>query len=120
MDDGLLMSYHANVIAENIFAKCDDKGGRRHAILDEIIDHKADKGFVNTKRGKKVPKKTTKGWKLLCHWKDGSTDWIKMKYVKDLNPIELAEYAVANRIQEEPAFFFYAYDLTACCLISKL
>ncbi len=59
------MRYHANVIAENIFAQCDDEG-RRHAILDEIIDHeadrralKADNGFVNTKRGKKVPKKTT-------------------------------------------------------------
>ncbi len=28
----------------------------------------------------------------------------RLKYVKDSNPIELSDYAVANRIQEEPAF----------------
>ena len=110
LEDGSLMRYHANVIAENIFAQCDDEG-RRHAVLAEIVDHKADKralttdnGYVTTKRGRRVPKRTTKGWKILCQWKDGSTDWVDMRYVKDSNPIELAEYAVANRIQEEPAF----------------
>ena len=110
LEDGTLMRYNANVIAENIFAQCDD-AGRRQAILDEIIDHKrdgralrADNGYVTTKRGQRVPKNTTKGWKILCQWKDGSSDWVDLKYVKDSNPIELAEYAVANRIQEEPAF----------------
>ena len=70
LEDGTVARYYANVIAENIFAQCDDDG-RRHAILDEIIDHKADKralradnGFISTKHGKRVPKKTTKGWKL--------------------------------------------------------
>ena len=116
LEDGTTMRYHANVIAENIFAQCDDEG-RRHAILDEIIDHKTDKralqvdnGFISTKRGKRIPKKTTKGWQLLCQWKDGSTDWIDMKYLKDSNPIELAEYAVANRIQEEPAFKWWVSE----------
>jgi hypothetical protein len=110
LEDGTLMRYNANVIAENIFAQCDD-AGRRQAILDEIIDHKrdgralrADNGYVTTKRGQRVPKNTTKGWRILCQWKDGSSDWVDLKYVKDSNPIELAEYAVANRIQEEPAF----------------
>jgi hypothetical protein len=52
-----------------------------------------------------IPKTTTKGWKLLCQWKDGSSDWIDLKHLKDSNPIELAEYAVlANCIQEEPDF----------------
>ena len=110
------MRYHANVIAENIFAQCDD-AGRRQAILDEIIDHKsdkralrADKGYVTTKRGRRVPKNTTKGWKILCQWKDGSSDWVDLKYVKDSNPIELAEYAVANRFQEEPAFKWWVSE----------
>ncbi|KAI2494561.1 Reverse transcriptase (RNA-dependent DNA polymerase) [Fragilaria crotonensis] len=116
LEDGSLMRYHANVIAENIFAQCDDEG-RRHAVLAEIVDHKADKralrtdnGYVTTKRGRRVPKKTTKGWKILCQWKDGSTDWVDMRYVKDSNPIELAEYAVANRIQEEPAFKWWVSE----------
>ena len=116
LEDGSMTRYHANVIAENIFAQCDNEG-RRHAVIAEIVDHRAvrralraDNGYISTKRGKRVPKKTTKGWKLLCQWKDGSTDWVDMKYVKDSNPIELAEYAVANRIQEEPAFKWWVAE----------
>ena len=52
----------------------------------------------------------TKGWKLLCQWRDGSSDWIDLKHVKDSNPIQLAEYAVANRIQEEPAFKWWVSE----------
>ena len=116
LDDGTLYRYTTNVIAENIFAQCDDEG-RRHAILSEITDHKRDvtavhitKGYVTNKRGVKIPKTTTKGWKLLCQWKDGSADWVNLKHLKDSNPIELAEYAVANRIQEEPAFKWWVSD----------
>ncbi|KAI2490038.1 Reverse transcriptase (RNA-dependent DNA polymerase) [Fragilaria crotonensis] len=116
LEDGTLMRYNANVIAENIFAQCDD-AGRRQAVLDEIIDHKrdgralrADNGYITTKRGRRVPKNTTKGWKMLCQWKDGSSDWVDLKHVKDSNPIELAEYAVANRIQEEPAFKWWVSE----------
>jgi hypothetical protein len=110
LDDGSVYRYNANVIAENIFAQCDDEG-RRHAVLQEITDHTKDRtaveianGFIMTKKGTRIPKTTTKGWKLLCQWKDGSSDWIDLKHLKESNPIELAEYAVANRIQEEPAF----------------
>jgi hypothetical protein len=116
LDDGSVYRYNANVIAENIFAQCDDEG-RRHAVLKEITDHKKDntavdiaRGFVSTKKGARIPKTTTRGWKLLCQWKDGSSDWIDLKYLKDSNPIELAEYAVANRIQEEPAFKWWVSE----------
>lgn len=37
-------------------------------------------------------------------WKDGSSDWIDLKDMKDSYPVPLAEYAIANRIQDEPAF----------------
>ncbi len=47
---------------------------------------------------------------MICQWKDGSTDWIDLKYLKDSNPIELAEYAVANRIQEETAFKWWVSE----------
>ena len=116
MEDGTVMRYNANVIAENIFAQCDDEG-RRQALLDEIIDHKrdaralrVDNGYVVTKNGRRVPKNTTRGWKILCQWKDGSSDWVDLKHVKDSNPIELAEYAVANHIQEEPAFKWWVSE----------
>ena len=115
-DDGTLYRYTANVIAENIFAQCDDEG-RRHAVLYKITDHKQDgnavhitKGYVTNRRGVKIPKTTTKGWKLLCQWKDGLADWVDLKHLTDSNPIELAKYAVANRIQEEPAFKWWVSE----------
>ena len=110
LGDGTVYRYSANVIAENIFSQCDDEG-RRHAVLQEITDHRSDgsavhisNGFVTTRNGHRIPKTTTKGWELLVQWRDGTSDWISLKHLKESNPIELAEYAVANRIQEEPAF----------------
>lgn len=40
----------------------------------------------------------------MVQWKDGSTSWEKLKDLKVSNPVEVAEYAVANRISDEPAF----------------
>lgn len=37
-------------------------------------------------------------------WKDGSFDWIPLSQIKEANPIEVAEYAVAHNIHKEPAF----------------
>ena len=91
--------------------------GRRQAVLDEITDHKrdvtalrTDNGYVINRQGRRMPKSTTKGWKILCQWKDGSLDWIDLKLVKESNPIELAEYTVANRIQEELAFKWWVRE----------
>jgi hypothetical protein len=52
----------------------------------------------------RVPKKTTRGWKLLVRWKDGSTRWVRLEDLKESNPVELAEYAVGNKLTNEPAF----------------
>ena len=46
----------------------------------------------------------TTGWQLLVKWKDRSMDWISLKDLKAANPLELAEYAVAKNINDEPAF----------------
>jgi hypothetical protein len=128
LEDGTLYHYNANVIAENIFAQCDDEG-RMHAVLEEITDHKKDRraihisnGHKKTRKGSRIPKVTTKGWKLLCQWKDGSSDWVELRHLKDSNPIELAEYAVANRIQEEPAFKWWVPETlrTRNCIIGKV
>jgi hypothetical protein len=34
----------------------------------------------------------------------GSISWENLKDLKASNPVEVAEYAVANRLVEEPAF----------------
>jgi hypothetical protein len=65
-------------------------------------------GYTIKRNGEKVPKITTDGWELLVEFKDSMTEWVKLKDVKDSNPIELAEYAIANQLQEEPAFKWWA------------
>ena len=110
--DGTRDKVTANIIAENMYAQIDDHGNQ-YALLSEIQDHKKDGTALTEEdswdyRGaNKTRKQTTKGWQLLVAWKDGSSSWVKLKDVKDSNPIEVAEYAVANRIQDEPAFAWW-------------
>ena len=45
---------------------------------------------------------------MLIRWKDGRTDWVALKDVKEAYPVQVAEYAVLARISEEPAFVWWA------------
>jgi hypothetical protein len=70
LDDGTVERYTANVIAENLYSQCDFEG-RQFLVLDEIIDHAKDNtaiaiadGYTTSYNGNRVPKQTTKGWKL--------------------------------------------------------
>ncbi|MHA7927589.1 MAG: Ty1/Copia family ribonuclease HI, partial [Marinobacter sp.] len=108
--DGTLDQYTANVIAENIYSQVDSEG-RSYAIMDEITDHRSDntavqrsEGYMVSASGNRSPKITTKGWELLVTWKDGTSDWVPLRRLKESNPVEVAEYATANNIDEEPAF----------------
>jgi hypothetical protein len=116
-DDGTMERYTANIIAENLYSQCDSEG-RSFLVLNEIVDHAKDhsavpmtEGFTVGFNGNRVPKKTTRGWKLLCQWKDGATSWVPLVELKDSNPVELAEYAVANRIDQEPAFRWWVAEV---------
>jgi hypothetical protein len=42
-------------------------------------------------------RQTTKGWQLLLQRKDGSPTWIPLKDLKELNPVDVAEYIIANK-----------------------
>ena len=115
--DGSTAEYTANVIAENLFSQVDSEG-QQFMLLKEIIDHKKlpsaipkESGFITSKNGNQIPKQTTKGWLLLVEWKDHSTDWITLKDLKNSNPVELAEYAVANKLIDEPAFTWWVKDI---------
>ena len=44
---------------------------------------------------------------MLVEWKDETTTWVDLKDVKEANPVELAEYAVASQIDDEPAFAWW-------------
>ena len=69
---------------------------------------KQQDAFIITKRGTKRRKETTKGWELLIRWKDGGTDWVALKDIKESYPVQVAEYAVSAHISEEPAFAWWA------------
>eukprot|EP00804_Cyclotella_cryptica_P027064 CCRYP_013687-RA/>CCRYP_013687-RA protein AED:0.45 eAED:0.45 QI:0/0/0.5/1/0/0/2/287/98 len=79
--------------------------------MHEIVDHRTngraisiEHGYTIDSHGVKRPKITLDAWEVLIEWKDGSTSWVRIKDIKDSNPIELVEYAVANKIHKEPAF----------------
>ena len=47
---------------------------------------------------------------MSIEWKDGSTSWEPLKDLKESSPIEVSEYAVANKIDHEPAFVWWVPD----------
>ena len=63
--------------------------------------------YVTTRSGTKRLRKTTKGWRLLVLWKDGSQQWVPLRLLKESNPIKVSEYAVAQGIDAEPAFAYW-------------
>jgi hypothetical protein len=110
--DGDVLEYAANIIAENLYSQTDQEG-KRYVLLDAIVDHKKDGSAISkddeyvTVNGRKHKRKTTKGWKLCVQWKDGSTSWERLAALKESHPVEVAEYAVAQKISQEPAFAWW-------------
>ena len=112
--DGSVKEYSANLIAENMIAQCDEEG-MSMIMIESIIDYKKDSAvavskddaFVVTRRGMKRRRKSTQGWKLLVKWKDHTESWIPLKDLKESNPVEVAEFARARNIADEPAFAWW-------------
>jgi hypothetical protein len=38
-------------------------------------------------------------------------DWVVLNELKKLNPIEVAKFAVANHLMEEPAYKWWVYTM---------
>jgi hypothetical protein len=115
--DGTTEEYYANVIAENLFAQVDSEGNQ-YVLMKEISDHRKDDsaipasdGWKTMPNGQRSRRKTTRGWQLLVEWREGGYDWIPLKELKEAYPVEVAEYAKANKIDEEPAFAWWANDV---------
>ncbi|MGH7954509.1 MAG: reverse transcriptase domain-containing protein, partial [Gloeomargaritales cyanobacterium] len=107
--DGEEGDFSYNIIAEHLYSQVDEKGNQ-FQIFREIIDRRKTNRAVDKADqyrvigDKRVRKKTTAGWDLEVEWKDGSASWLPLKQLKETNPVDVAEYAVANRIDDEPAF----------------
>jgi hypothetical protein len=66
-----------------------------------------EEGTYRTSSGNDRKKQTTAGWHLTVSWKNGETSEVPLKDLKASYPIQLAEYAVANRVDGEPAFAWW-------------
>ena len=111
--DGAIKQYAANIIAQNMYSQV-DSDGHQSQLLEAIIDyskddnavHKSDK-YTVTRSGRRRLRQTTAGWKLLVRWKDGNEQWVPLKLLKESNPVDVAEFAQAREIQDEPAFSWW-------------
>jgi len=106
--DSTTKEYGANVIAENLLTLCDDDG-MHSQLLSGIIDHKQtgdeikiEDKFVTNKFGNRKLRKTTVGWLFNVKWIDGTKTWVPLKILKESNPVEVAEYAQARNLDDEP------------------
>jgi hypothetical protein len=112
--DGELKEYAANILAENMLSQVDHEG-HNIMLMREIIDYKRDEAtavpihdkYLTTRSGQRRLRKTTQGWSFLVSWKDGTESWVKLAELKDSYPMELAEFAKARSIADEPAFAWW-------------
>jgi len=110
--NGHTEEFSANTIAENIYSQVDEEGNQ-YLLLDEVIDHHKDGSAISSddkwiQQGSNHQlRRTTQGWKLNILWKDSTTSWEHLRNIKESNPIQVAEYAVANKLVEEAAFAWW-------------
>ena len=111
--DGNIHEYTANIIAERLWDQVDDDGWD-YGLLHKIIDHRKNedavplsKGFIETSGGARRRVITTKGWDFQVRWETGETSWIPLKDIKESNAAKVAEYAVQEGIEKEPAFAWW-------------
>ncbi|CAJ1941927.1 unnamed protein product, partial [Cylindrotheca closterium] len=112
-EDGGTEIFSANLLAENLLAQVDEHG-HKHLLMEEITEHRSNEkavkkqdGFYSLKSGTQRRRHTTAGWDFYVTWKDGSSNWIPLKDMKESFPIEVADYAISKDIQDEPAFAWW-------------
>jgi hypothetical protein len=112
--DGELREYATNILAEKMLSQVDYEG-QNIMLMRDIIDYKKDEAmavpikdkYLTTKSGQRRLRKTTQGWSFLVSWKDGTESWVKLAELKDYYPIELAEFAKARGLADDPAFAWW-------------
>ena len=106
--DGSTHDYAANTLAEALYSQV-DPDGNRWLLLKDITAHKKDAIAPTLEELQQQRRKyTTKGWSLCCLWANGSTSWEPLRNLKESNPLEVAKYADAKNLLNEPAFNWWA------------
>ena len=114
--DGHVEEFSANIIAESLYSQVDCESNQ-FLILQEIGDHKkdgtaisCDDMWLKSQGGNQHMQHTTKGWRLCI-----TTLWELLCNLKESNPVQVTEYAVANKIVDEPAFAWWIKDILCHC-----
>ena len=79
-------------------------------ILEQKCDGTAVRMYENyfmTKQGKHNMRHSNVGWSFHIKWKNGSTEWVVIKYLKETNPVDVAEYDTARGIEKEPLLVWW-------------
>ena len=84
-------------------AQCDSEGNQ-YTLFDGICGHRKNHEYKSIPPNDQRRTKTTRGWDIQLQWTNGETSWLPLRDVKNSNPIELAEYAIANELENELAF----------------
>ena len=75
---------------------------QRHRKTDEATE-KSD-GYVKDSKGRISRGITTKGYDLLTKFRDGFESWLPLVDLKQYNPLEIADYAISNKLEKGPGF----------------
>ena len=98
--DGKVAELTANAIAKAMYTSINGNSNE-YLLFDCIADHKkSDKALTNKTQ---FMRRSTAGWHLCVQWLDGSTSWQTLKDLKESYPLEVAEYAVTQGIENKPA-----------------
>jgi hypothetical protein len=120
--DGTQQSFMANAIAKNLYSQADAEG-RTHAVFQEIVGHEQDDSAILAgEHANDEPYYTTKGWKFQVMWRDGTSSLVPLREMKDSFPVQTAEYAVAHKLSQEPAFKWWVNQVLRKhqCIVEKL
>jgi hypothetical protein len=100
------------MIVENMYAQCDEEGNH-YGLMEGIVGHKTDGNavaradtYIKHGSNKKVLH-TTNGWNIFVEWKDGSASWEILSDPNKSNQIEVAEYVMSHKIDDEPVFMWW-------------
>ena len=96
-------------LSENLF-QC-DPDGHTYVLFDSITNFRrtttalcyADQALRKTD-GRKFLHQSTAGGRLCVLWKYGSTAWRNLSDLKELYPLETAEYALSQSLKCDPVF----------------
>jgi hypothetical protein len=111
--DGKTDTFTANIIAQTLYSQVDENGHHKRE-LDCILNYKKDSTAVRhsdmwlpTTSGQHHMRKSTMGWSPFVKWRNGSSQWIPLKRLKEFYPVEIAEYAISEGIDDQPAFAYW-------------